>query len=113
MVGHRRGLASSVLLAVAAGWQDGSAPVGVAAEQVAHPADAGRVEPVGRLVEDQHLRRMSRPMRPACYAEASRSTPTSSPGLGRSANRRPRTVTLPDVGAVSATIIRVVRRLWI
>ena len=37
------------------GEQHGAAPVGVAAEQVAHPADAGRVEPVGRLVEDQHL----------------------------------------------------------
>ena len=30
--------------------------VGVVAEQVPHPADAGRVEPVGRLVEDQHRR---------------------------------------------------------
>ena len=37
------------------GQQDGPALVGVRPEQVAHPADAGRVEPVGRLVEDQHL----------------------------------------------------------
>ena len=37
------------------GEQHGAALVGVAAEQVAHPADAGRVEAVGRLVEDQHL----------------------------------------------------------
>ena len=36
--------------------QHGAALVGVVAEQVAHPADAGRVESVGRLVEDQHLR---------------------------------------------------------
>ena len=36
--------------------QDGAAAVGEAAQQVAHPADAGRVEPVGRLVEDQHVR---------------------------------------------------------
>jgi hypothetical protein len=28
--------------------------VGVVAEQVPHPADAGRVEPVGRLVQDEH-----------------------------------------------------------
>ena len=35
--------------------QDGAALVGVRPEQVAHPADAGRVEPVGRLVEDEHL----------------------------------------------------------
>ena len=33
--------------------------------------------------------RISRPVRPACCAEASRRTPTSRPGLGRSANRRP------------------------
>ena len=26
------------------------------AQQAAHPVDAGRVEPVGRLVEDEHLR---------------------------------------------------------
>ena len=37
------------------GQQDGAAAVGVAAEQVAHPADAGRVQAVGGLVEDQHL----------------------------------------------------------
>ena len=36
--------------------QHGAALVGVAAQQVAHPADAGRVEAVGRLVEDEHLR---------------------------------------------------------
>ena len=30
--------------------------VGVAAQQAAHPVDAGRVEAVGRLVEDQHRR---------------------------------------------------------
>ena len=36
--------------------QHRAAAVGVAAQQVAHPADAGRVEPVGRLVEDQHVR---------------------------------------------------------
>ena len=38
------------------GQQDGPPVVGVVAEQVAHPADAGRVEPVGRLVQDQHRR---------------------------------------------------------
>ena len=38
------------------GQQHGAAVVGEAAEQVAHPADAGRVEAVGGLVEDQHLR---------------------------------------------------------
>jgi hypothetical protein len=38
------------------GQQDGCAAVGVAAQQVAHPADAGRVQAVGRLVEDEDLR---------------------------------------------------------
>ena len=38
------------------GEQHGSAAVCVAAEQVAHPADTGRVQAVGGLVEDQHLR---------------------------------------------------------
>ena len=38
------------------GEQHGAAAVGEVAEQSAHPPDAGRVEPVGRLVEDQHLR---------------------------------------------------------
>ena len=37
------------------GQQDGGAAVGVAAEQVAHPADAGRVQTVGGFVEDQDL----------------------------------------------------------
>jgi hypothetical protein len=38
------------------GEQHGPPVVGVVAEQVAHPADAGRVEPVGGLVQDQHRR---------------------------------------------------------
>jgi hypothetical protein len=38
------------------GEQDGAAAVGVVAQQVAHPADAGRVESVGGLVEDQRVR---------------------------------------------------------
>jgi len=38
------------------GQQHGAALVGVAPQQVAHPADAGRVQTVGRLVEDQHPR---------------------------------------------------------
>src|SRR3954454_23429369 len=33
-------------------------------------------------------------------------TPTSRPGLGRSANRRPLIVAVPDVGVVSPTIMR-------
>ena len=33
-------------------------------------------------------------------------TPTSTPGLGRSANLRPEIVALPEVGAVRPTIIR-------
>ncbi len=37
------------------GEQHGGAAVGVVAQQVPHPPDAGRVEPVGRLVEDEHL----------------------------------------------------------
>ena len=38
------------------GEQDGAAGGGVVAEQAAHPVDAGRVEAVGRLVEDQDRR---------------------------------------------------------
>ena len=38
------------------GQQDGAPVVGVVAEQVAHPADAGRVETVRRLVQDEHRR---------------------------------------------------------
>jgi hypothetical protein len=37
------------------GEQDGSAAIRLTAEQVAHPADACGVEPIGGLVEDQHL----------------------------------------------------------
>jgi hypothetical protein len=36
------------------GQQDGAALAGEARQQVAHPPDPGRVEPVGRFVEDQH-----------------------------------------------------------
>ena len=38
------------------GQQDGAAALGEALEQPAHPVDAGRVESVGGLVQDQHLR---------------------------------------------------------
>ena len=37
------------------GQQDGAAAVGVAAQEVAHPADAGGVEAVGGFVEDEDL----------------------------------------------------------
>ena len=37
------------------GQQHGGATVGVAAQQVSHPPDAGRVEAVRGLVEDEHL----------------------------------------------------------
>src|SRR4051794_24929391 len=49
--------------------------------------------------------RISRPVRPACWAEASRRTPTSSPGLGRSTYLRPAMVALPVSGRVSPTMI--------
>src|SRR4051794_25308588 len=52
--------------------------------------------------------RISRPVRPACWAEASSRTPTSMPGLGRVANRRPVTVASPEVGGVRPTRIRIV-----
>jgi hypothetical protein len=35
--------------------QDAAAAVGEAAQQAPHPADAGGVQAVGRLVQDQHL----------------------------------------------------------
>src|SRR5690349_2202699 len=52
--------------------------------------------------------RISRPVRPACWAEASRRTPTSRPGLGRSTKRLPSMVADPLVGGVSPTITRIV-----
>src|SRR4051794_28010000 len=52
--------------------------------------------------------RVSRPVRPACWAEASRRTPTSRPGLGRSAYLRPRTVADPEVAGVRPTMTRMV-----
>src|SRR4029079_14465637 len=61
-----------------------------------------------RLMLRAALGRISRPVRPACWAEASRRTPTSRPGLGRSANRSPSMVAEPDVGAVSPTMTRIV-----
>ncbi len=39
-----------------AGHQHGAAARRLGAEEVAHPADAGRIEPVGGLVQDEHLR---------------------------------------------------------
>src|SRR4051794_10922139 len=52
--------------------------------------------------------RISRPVRPACWAEASSRTPTSKPGLGRLANRSPLMVAVPDVGTVRPTMTRIV-----
>src|SRR3954463_9657240 len=43
--------------------------------------------------------RISRPVRPACWADASRRAPTSRPGLGRSANRTPLMVAVAGGGA--------------
>ena len=51
VVGHHLDLVQEV-----GGEQDGAAAVGVVPQQSTHPADARRVETVGRLVEDQHLR---------------------------------------------------------
>src|SRR4051812_15227545 len=52
--------------------------------------------------------RISRPVRPACWAEASSRTPTSRPGLGRSEKSRPETRAVPDVGGVKPTMTRMV-----
>ncbi len=52
--------------------------------------------------------RISRPVRPACWAEASSRTPTSRPGLGSSEKRRPHTWAVPDVAGVSPTMTRMV-----
>jgi hypothetical protein len=65
--------------------QHGATLVGVAAEQVAHPADAGRVEPVGGLVEDQHLRlpdQRGRNAEPLAHAERVVADPTVRLGVG-------------------------------
>src|SRR3954453_742098 len=62
----------------------------------------------GRPMVSAAIVRISRPVRPACWAEASRRTPTSRPGLGRSANRSPLMVAVPDVGTVRPTMTRIV-----
>ena len=53
--------------------------------------------------------RTPRPVRPACCAEASRSTPTTRPGLGSSLNRRPPTVADPDEAWVNPTMMRMLK----
>jgi len=56
-------------------WEDnstGAAAVGVVAQQATHPADAGRVKAVGRLVQDQDLRltdQRGRDAQPLAHAE--------------------------------------------
>jgi hypothetical protein len=50
--------------------------------------------------------RTSRPVRPACCAAASRSTPTCVPGFGMSAKRVPPMVAVPAVGSVSPVRMR-------
>ena len=47
-------------------------------------------------------------MRPACWAEASSSTPTRRPGLGSERKGAPSTVELPADGIVSPHSIRIV-----
>ena len=73
------------------------------ADQLEHLGDATAGRPIIRWA----IVRISRPVRPACWAEASSITPTSRPGFGRSANRRPEIVARPEVGAVRPTIIRI------
>ena len=143
------------------GQQHGAAAVGEVAQQAAHPVDAGRVEAVGRLVEDQHLRgrraararcrgagacrgsscgpgawprpgsgrparasgrrgssgrpmvraprvSTSRPVRPACWAEASSRTPTWRARVGDVAVGWPATVAVPSVAGVSPAMMRIV-----
>ena len=64
--------------------------------------------PAGSPMVRWAMVRISRPVRPACWAEASSRTPTSRPGLGRSAKRRPLTSAEPDVAGVRPTMIRMV-----
>ncbi len=62
----------------------------------------------GRPMKRCAMVRTSRPVRPACWAEASSSTPTSRPGLGSSAYRRPDTVAEPLSARVRPTMTRMV-----
>ncbi len=70
-------------------------------------ADDG-TRPDGRPIVRAARVRTSRPVRPACWAGASRRTPTSRPGLGRSAKRRPMIWATPEVGDVRPTMMRIV-----
>ena len=63
--------------------QDGGSTIGVAAQQVSHPADAGRVEAIGRLVEDEDLRvTEERVCEPEALPHAQRVVPQPPVGLG-------------------------------
>src|SRR5690606_36033190 len=79
VVGDRLDLTQEV-----GGQQHGAARVGEGPQHRAHPADAGRVEPVGRLVEDEHLRLAEEGVgqaQPLAHPQGVR--PGASPGLRR------------------------------
>ena len=85
-VGHRLDLAQQVR-----GQQHGPAAVGEVAQQRAHPAHALGVEPVGRLVEDQHLRVADQRVRdPQPLAHAERVLPAPACARRRRRGRRAR-----------------------
>ena len=69
----------------------------VEADQLQHLVDAAAPDAEQR----RRTARVSRPVRPACWAEASISTPTRRPGLVRFWNGEPSTVATPELGGVS------------
>ena len=63
---------------------------------------------IGRPIVLAPMVSTSRPVRPACWADASSSTPTWRPGFGMSWKCSPPIVTSPAVGEVSPTMTRMV-----
>src|SRR5829696_5876952 len=71
-------------------------------------ASTSSTRPAGTPIVWASSHRWVRPVRPGCTAAASSRVPTTAPGLGSSAYRRPSTTAAPAVGATRPVIIRIV-----
>ena len=103
---------------VVAGDEHGAAASGVVAQEVAQPADALRVEPVGGLVENEDLRvaeQRGGQAEPLAHAERVAADPAvrprrSSPTVASTSATRPRP--MPAAGAVTRRWFRAERQGW-
>ena len=69
-------------------------------------ASTSSTRPAGIPVMVAAMRKVARPVRPACIAEASSRVPATRAGLGSSVNGRPATVAWPASGRASPVIMR-------